>query len=106
VGSGLNDRRPKRLKVLQDPRGTRIVVEHPDRLTRFGFHYLQTWMAERGCVIEVINEVTQDREDLRKDFVSLVTSFVARLYGLRRSRRQTEQIIRALETAEADTPVE
>jgi predicted site-specific integrase-resolvase len=92
--------------LRQDPRVTRIVVEHHDRLTRFGFHYLPAWMAERGRTMEVINEVTPDREDLRKDFVSLVTRFVARLQGLRRSRRQTEQIIRSLETTDADTPVE
>ncbi len=30
-----------------------------------------------------------------QDFVSLVTSFTARLYGLRRSRRKAEKIIKA-----------
>lgn len=76
---------------------TRILVEHHDRLTRFGFQFLQEWMKERGCEIEVINKVTNDKEDLMKDFVSLVTSFTARLYGLRRSKRKTEQLIKALE---------
>jgi len=71
-----------------------------------GFHYLQAWIAEKGCQIEVLHEVSTDRDDWMKDFVSLVTRFVARLYGLRRSRRKTEPILRALETTDADTPVE
>ena len=95
--SGLNDKRPKLLQILNDKRVTRIVVEHHDRLTRFGFRYIQEWMKDRGCEIEVINSVTGDKEDLMKDFVSLVTSFTARLYGLRRSKRKTEELIKALE---------
>jgi len=38
IGSGLNDTRPKLLKLLADPTVSLIVVEHRDRLTRFGFH--------------------------------------------------------------------
>lgn len=53
-------------------------------------------MASRQCTIIVINAVETDKEDLMQDFVSLVTSFVARLYGLRRSKRKTEELIRKL----------
>jgi predicted site-specific integrase-resolvase len=94
--SGLNDKRPKLMKILENPDVTRIVVEHHDRLTRFGFNYLERWMAAKGCEIEVINPAANDKEDLMKDFVSLVTSFTARLYGLRRSKRKTEQLIQQL----------
>jgi len=37
IGSGVNDTRPKLLTLLTDPTLTLIVVEHKDRLTRFGF---------------------------------------------------------------------
>jgi putative resolvase len=37
IGSGLNDRRPKFLKLLTDPTIGVIVLEHRDRGTRFGF---------------------------------------------------------------------
>ena len=40
--SGLNKSRPKVLALLTDHQTTRIVVEHQDRLTRFGFRYLET----------------------------------------------------------------
>jgi len=94
--SGLNDKRPKLIKVLTHPEVTHIVVEHHDRLTRFGFNYIENWMREKGCEIEVINPATNDKDDLMKDFVSLVTSFTARLYGLRRSKRNTEKLIETL----------
>lgn len=97
IGSGLNDKRRKLLKVLNDETVTHIVVEHKDRLTRFGFNYLEQWMVYRKVFIIVINQVDTDKEDLMQDFVSLVTSFVARLYGLRRTRRKTEKLIKALE---------
>lgn len=37
IGSGLDGKRKKLLRVLHDPRVARIVVEHRDRLARFGF---------------------------------------------------------------------
>ena len=97
IGSGLNDERPKLLKILNDIEITHIVVEHKDRLTRFGFNFLKDWMASRQCQIIVMNNVKTDKEDLMQDFISLVTSMVARLYGLRRSKRKTEQLIKGLQ---------
>ena len=70
------------------------MVEHKDRLTRFGFNYIKVLLPD--CKIVVVNE-TEDKEDLFEDFVSLVTSFCARIYGQRRSRRKTEELIRQLE---------
>jgi len=96
VGSGMNDSRKKLLKILNDVDVTHIVVEHKDRLTRFGFNYIERWMSTKQCKIVVINQVETDKQDLMQDFVSLVTSMVARLYGLRRSKRKTEQLIEGL----------
>src|SRR5262249_55727935 len=42
VGSGINDARPKLLALLEDQSVSLIVIEHKDRLTRFGFRYLDT----------------------------------------------------------------
>lgn len=92
-GSGLNDERKKLITLLKNPRVRRIVVEHKDRLTRFGFNFLQTlWSGE----IVIINNVVEDERDLMQDFVSLVTSFTARLYGKRRTKRMTEKLIKEL----------
>lgn len=101
IGSGINDKRPKLLKMLTEPTLTRIVVEHKDRLSRFGFTYLETLLLMQGREIEVVNLAENGREDLLQDFVSIITSFCARLYGQRRSKRKTEQIIEALKSDRA-----
>ena len=97
--SGLNDNRPKLMKILTDKKATRLVVEHKDMLTRFGFNYIKTLFSE--CEIVVVNEV-ESKEDLFEDFVSLVTSFCARIYGRRRSRRKTEELIKKLGEGDND----
>ena len=92
--SGLNAKRPKLEKVFKDRKATKLVVEHKDRLTRFGYNFIEVlWPS---CEIIVINQVVDDKADLMQDFVSLVTSFCARLYGHRRTKRKTEQVINAL----------
>lgn len=94
--SGLNDERPKLCKLLKEHKVTRLVVEHKDRLTRFGFNYIKILLESFGCEIIIVNEC-EDKEDLFEDFVSLVTSFCARIYGRRRTKRKTEQIIKTLQ---------
>jgi len=96
IGSGLNDNRKKLLKILADRKATRVVVEHKDRLTRFGFNYLKECCAQFNCEIVVINEASSDKEDLVQDFVAVITSFCARLYGQRRNKRKTEKLIQEL----------
>ena len=97
--SGLNDNRPKLSKIFTERKATKLVIEHKDRLTRFGFNYIK--MLFNDCDIIVVNECETD-QDLFEDFVSLVTSFCARIYGKRRTKRKTEQIINALERGECD----
>lgn len=104
IASGLNDDRPKLKSVMADMSWTILVVEHKDRLTRFGFRYLEWLAASQGRRIEVINmtdNLTSDA-DLMEDFVSVVTSFCARLYGRRRSRRNTEKLIMELQKGSGD----
>lgn len=97
IGSGLNDKRTKLLKILNNIEITHIVVEHKDRLTRFGFNFIKDWMASRQCQIIIVNNVDTDKEDLIQDFISVITSFCARIYGQRRSKRKTEQLIKGLQ---------
>ena len=96
VASGLNDRRPKLHSIFDNDKVTRLVVEHSDRLTRFGISYIKKILEMKKVELIIINEPTNDTTDLIQDFVSLVTSFCARLYGLRRSKRNTEKLISAL----------
>ena len=96
IGSGVNDNRHKLQKILHDSKATKIIVEHKDRLTRFGFNYLKTLLEKHGCIIEVVNEVGDEKEDLMQDLISIITSMCARYYGLRRGKRKTDKIIQEL----------
>ncbi len=97
IGSGVNDSRPKLLALLEDQRIGLIVVEHKDRLTRFGFRYLDILLKVEGRGIEVVNQDETETEDLLSDLAAIVYSFCARLYGQRRAKRTTEVIVRELE---------
>jgi putative resolvase len=96
IASGVNDQRPKLNKLIKDNKYSKIVVEHKDRLTRFGFNYFQTFTDVLGKEIEVVNNITSEKEDLIEDFVSIITSFCSRIYGNRRSKRNTEKLIKEL----------
>jgi len=97
IASGVNDRRPKLLALLNDPTITIIVVEHKDRLTRFGFTYLDTLLRQQGRQIEVINPSEDEQADLLADMTSIIYSFAAHLYGKRRAKRKTERLMADLQ---------
>ena len=91
TSSGLNDNRKKLESLLMNESIKKIVVEHSDRFSRFGMNYIEKLLKIQGREIEVINEQANNRNDLMPDFVSIITSFCARLYGLRRNKRRTER---------------
>lgn len=96
IGSGLNDERKKLEKILTNKTINLIVIEHSDRIARFGLNYIKKLLELDNRKIEIINPATNVKEDLMQDFVSIITSFTARLYGQRRSKRKTEKIIQEL----------
>lgn len=92
IGSGMNDTRPKLSALLtQDDWGT-LIVEHRDRLTRFGFNHLQLLLEKQGKTILVVNPNGDERQDLLQDLVSVVYSFSAKLYGLRKQKKKEDII--------------
>lgn len=96
VGSGLNDNRKKLNQILSDKSFTVLIVEHKDRLTRFGAHYIEILLSETGRKLELVNGVADDKEDLITDFAGVITSFCSRLYGMPRAKRKTEKLIQEL----------
>ena len=97
VGSGLNDHRRKLESLLQDKDYDVLLVEHKDRLTRFGANYIEILLSQTNRKLEVVNNAENGKEDLMSDFAAVITSFCARLYGQRRAKRKTEKVIQALE---------
>lgn len=107
TGSGVNDHRKKLEKLLcNSTEWDILVVEHKDRLTRFGFHYLDTLLGQLGKRIEVVNLADNDRADLMQDLVAVLYSFSARMYGLRHSKRRTERLLAYLEQETATSRTE
>ena len=94
--SGLNDRRPKLMKLLTDASVGIVVIEHRDRLTRFGFNYIEQLMQMQGRRLEVIFPSDTDN-DLVDDFIAVITSMASRIYGRRTSKRRAEKIKQCVE---------
>lgn len=95
IASGMNDKRPKLIKLLsKNP--NHILVEHKDRLTRFGFNYFEELLPKMNCKLTVINRDSEEENDLMKDLISVITSFCCRLYGLRKGHKKVEKIKKEL----------
>jgi putative resolvase len=93
ISSGLNDKRNKLIKLLKSDDYDLIVVENKDRLTRFGFNYIKVLLNNSGKDILVINDVgDDDKKDIINDFISIIYSFSARIYGLRKGREKGQII--------------
>ncbi len=67
---------PKLLKLLTGPTISLIVMEHKNRLVRFGFNYIEQLLAIQVREIEVIDLAENGKEDLTQDLVSIVTSLL------------------------------
>ncbi len=98
MASGLNDERPKLKKLLTNPKVGILVVETRARLTRFGYGYISTLLEQQGRRVEAIYP-SDTGDDLVDEFVSVITSMAARIYGRRNSRRRAEQIKACIERA-------
>lgn len=96
VGSGMNDNRRQLEQLLVRDDYNILLVEHKDRLARFGTHYLDVLLSRLGVKLEIVNLADNGRDELMQDLIAIVTSFAARLYGQRRAKRKTEKIINEL----------
>lgn len=99
VGAGLDDNRSKLWSIIDDDAATRVVVDYKDRLTLFGFHYVERIFKLRGVELVVFNEVTDDKKDLLDYLLSVITSFYTCIYGQRRGKRMSEKPTAELENA-------
>ncbi len=96
VGSGLNGHRPKLMKLLADPAVSAIVVEHRDRLMRFGAEYVEAALVAQGRKLIVIDP-DEVKDDLVQDMIEVLTSFCARLYGRRSAKARAKKLLAACE---------
>ena len=104
MASGLTDHRPQLSKLLTDPTIGTLVVEHQDRLTRFGAEDIRQLLATQGRQLDGL--LPSDPEDELVDvFVAVLTSLATRLYGRRTAKRRAAHmqacVKRCVEQADA-----
>ena len=92
VGSGLNDNRKELLNLInavQQDKVNRIFITYKNRLTRFGFNYIQEICKfHNTSIVQVSKEFIEKslQDELVEDLISIIHSFSGKLYGLRKSQ--------------------
>jgi putative resolvase len=104
VGSGLNGSRPELRKLLADSTVGTVVVEHRERLARFGVEYVEAALAATGRRLVVVEDREVD-DDLARDITRVFMSMCARFYGRGSAKRRAERALRAAAEDEADATV-
>lgn len=87
IFSGLNFKRPKfnlLLKMIENNEVERIIINHKDRLMRFGYEMFESICKMHNVQIIVLDQSNKELEkELLDDFISLITSFSGKIYGKR-----------------------
>jgi len=96
VASGLKTDRRGLLKLFNyvvNRQVDVVVVTYRDRLTRFGFDYLEYFFEQYGVRVEVVfgEEPKDAHQELVEDLIEIITSFAGKLYGMR-SRKKKELV--------------
>ena len=69
---------------------SKIYISHKDRLSRFGFGYIENICNKFGCTIEIINlENDKDfQQELTEDLIAIIHHFSMKFYGKRKNQLQ------------------
>jgi putative resolvase len=94
IGSGLNGRRRKLHRLLSDPEAATIVVEHRDRLARFGVEHLEGVRSASGRRLVVLDP-QETTSGLVRDITEVLTSMCARLYGQQAAKNRAARAVAA-----------
>jgi putative resolvase len=87
IGSALNYKRKGFNQIIEDielGHVKRLIIGYEDRFVRFGYDWFEAFCQRHGTDITVINgESFSPQEELVRDLIAIITSFSARLHGLR-----------------------
>ena len=95
IGSGRNGQRPKLIGLLRDRTIGAIVVEHRDRLGRFGSEYIEAALQSTGRKVVVVDE-KERKDDLVQDMIEVLTSFRRRRYGRGSAKDKAKMAMEAI----------
>ena len=92
----MNGQRKGLLRLLANKNINIIIVEHRDRLTRFGFSYLEASLKASGRKIIVVDE-NEVQDDIVRDLHEVIMSMCTRLYGKRSAKNKADKAIGAIQ---------
>jgi putative resolvase len=81
-------------RIPSDASATVVVVEHRDRLARFGVEHLDAALGAQGRRI-VVADPGETAGDLVRHVIEALTSMCARLYGRRDARNRVMRAVTA-----------
>lgn len=89
IASGMNENRPSfnnLIKQCFEGNIEKIYVTYKDRLTRFGFGYIESFLKQFDVEIIVINATKEEdfQQELTQDLISIIHHFSMKLYSNRR----------------------
>jgi len=96
VGSGLSGHRKGMMRLLANPQAKIILVEHRDRMMRFGFEYVEQALLAQGRKIVVI-EKDEINDDIVRDLHEIIVSLCARIYGKRSAKNKAQKALDAIQ---------
>lgn len=99
IASGLNENRKKLNQILDSKDFDILIVEHKDRLARFGTEYIERILKAKNQELEIVNLIENEKKELVDDFVAIITSFCGKIYGSNR-KKKTEEIIKNIKEKE------
>lgn len=95
IGTGLNDHSKGMMRLLSNANVQIILVEHRDRLMRFGFEYVESSLSAQGRKIVVI-ESQELADDVVRDLHEVIVSMCARLYGKQAAKNKAKKALEAI----------
>jgi putative resolvase len=97
VASGLNTKRKgikKLFKLVAKGKVSEVVITYKDRLTRFGYEYLEEYFSQFGVKITILSKKTEQsiQQEMIDDLIAIVTSFSGRIHSQRAHKNKKKKI--------------
>ena len=94
VAGGVNTKRKgidRLFKLVTKGKISELIINYPDRLTRFGFGYLEKYFDSFGVKITVleVRESTSVEQEMTDDLIAIITSFSGKIHGMRSKKRKS-----------------
>ena len=103
VGSGLNDKRPKLMKLMEDVmegKVNNVYVTYKDRLTRFGYHYLEKIFHHYGVRIVVVKDMERIKSIEQDSLAAKDKLDAVKLYLEKTEEIKKEELLAIIEETE------